>query len=133
MAQSESEKIALLQKAIRERKQVVGYCNGLPREFCPHILGTKRGEWRTLVWQFGGESSRGGADLPNWRGFELKDLDQITLRDGAWHRGWETGRRQQHLIDVIDTVVDPAHAAEIRGTSPPHIPRLVAARRGLRR
>jgi hypothetical protein len=131
MAQREDEKIALLRIAIRELRQVVCGGKGLPREFCPHILGTKERVWRTLVWQFDGSSERGG--LPSWRGFDLHDLEQITLRDGEWHRGWETGRRKQHLIDVIDTVVGPAHAAEIRETSPPRIPPLVPARRGLRR
>lgn len=133
MAQTHDEKRALIRTAIRELKQVTGYCNGLPREFCPHILGTKHGDWRALVWQFAGTCSKGAAELPNWRGFQLADLEQLTLRDGEWHRGWETGRRKQHLIDVIDTVVAPAHAAEIRGTLLPHIPQLVAARRGLRR
>ena len=131
MAQREDEKIALIRTAILELKQIACYGKQLPREFCPHILGTKEGVWRALVWQFDGQSEHGG--LPSWRGFNLFDLDDVTLRDGEWHRGWETGRRKQHLIDVIDTVVDPAHAAEIRETSPPHIPRLVPARRGLRR
>ena len=58
MAQYEDEKIALLRTAIRQLKQVVGLCNGLPREFCPHILGTKHHEWAALVWQFGGQSTR---------------------------------------------------------------------------
>lgn len=128
MPQAENEKLDVLRRAIRELKQVVGYRIGLPRMFCPHILGTKNGVWRTLVWQFDGESERGG--LPSWRGFDLHDLDELTLRDGEWHRGWETGRRRQHLIDVVDTVVDPAYAAEIRETSKLHTPTHVAVPRG---
>jgi hypothetical protein len=99
--------------------------------YCRHILGTKEGAWRALVWQFGGQSESGG--LPSWRGFDLVDLDQLTLRDGEWHRGWETGRRKQHLIDEVDTVVDQAHAAEIRDTSPPRIPRPSVPRQALKK
>ena len=114
--------IELLRQAIRELKQVVGHCNGYYREFCPHALGHKQGVWKALVWQFGGTSSK-PKDLPNWRWLEWRDLSGITLRDGEWHRGWAKRRSDhRHHLDVIDTVVDEAHAAEILDTWPPHTP-----------
>lgn len=110
--------IELLREAIKTAKQVTGFCNNLPREFCPHILGTKGDHWNVLVWQFGGETSR-PERLPqegDWRCYELRDLDRLELRDGEWHRGWYTGRGEQHCVDDIDTVVDANRAAVLRRT-----------------
>lgn len=116
--QSVDDKISILRDAIRNVKQVTGLGKCLPREFCPHIMGTKNHVWRVLTWQFAGLSNSG--DLPGWRGFDLDDLDQIALRDGEWHRGSTTGQRDQSLIDLVDTIVDPAHAAEIRESAREH-------------
>lgn len=115
------DKIALIRSAIIHRKQVVAVYNGHERLFCPHILGTKSGGRKTLVWQFGGSSSK-PQELPLWRDFSVAGLAGITLRDGDWHRGWETGQRTQKAIDHIDTVVDPAYAAELRQISPRRTP-----------
>jgi hypothetical protein len=117
--QSLDDKVAVLRDAIRSLKQVTGLCNDLPREFCPHVLGTKRGEWQVLVWQFDGLSEKG--TVPGWRCFELRDLDQIASREGEWHRGYSTGQREQTCVDQIDTSVDPAHAAELRESERGHI------------
>lgn len=109
--------IELLREAIKTAKQVTGLCNNLPREFCPHILGTKGDHWNVFVWQFGGETSRG--DLPeegDWRCYELRDLEKLELRDGDWYRGWHKGRGEQTCVDDIDTAVDASHAAELRDT-----------------
>lgn len=117
-----TQDIELLRTAIRDLKQVIAYDNGLYREFCPHVLGRKNGVWGVLVWQFAGDSSRPNS-LPSWRHFELRDLTQITLRDGEWHRGWvKYAPDPSRHFDHVDSVVDPAHAAEIRGTSTPRIP-----------
>ena len=78
-------KIALLRDAIENTKQVRAIARNLPRVFCPHILGTINGHWCVVVWQFGGYSNTG--DLPNWRCFALRQLDQIQVRDGPWHPG----------------------------------------------
>lgn len=125
---TQTDKIALLRAAITDLKQVQGTYDGLPRVFCPHILGTKAGTWKVFVWQFDGQSSRGG--LPLWRDWFLDRLFDITLRDGEWHRGWTTGQREQKSVDWIDTVVDPAHAAEVRHISMPRTPGLALPRRG---
>lgn len=129
--QTLNQKIALLRTAITELKQVTGSYEGYERVFCPHILGTKANVWKTFVWQFDGSSSKPHL-LPNWRDFPISELVNITLRDGDWHRGWTLGKRDQRAIDQIDTVVDPAHAAEIRNTSPPRTPTRGILRRGLK-
>lgn len=110
------EKIDLLRKAIQSRLQVTGFCNQLPREFCPHILGRKGIKWNVLVWQFDGMSDKGLPPEGAWRCFELHDLDQLATREGDWHRGFSSGRDDQHCVDQIDTVIDAAHGAELRET-----------------
>lgn len=116
------DKVAIIRTAITELKQVTAVYDGLERVFCPHILGTKYGVWKVFVWQFDGRSSRG--NLPEWRDWFLERLDSVTLQDGEWHRGWTAGKRDQKAVDWIDTVVDPAHAAEVRHTLLPRTPAL---------
>ena len=110
--------ISLLREAIQDLKQVIGSYNDYDREFCPHILGRKDGEWNVLTWQFGGETSQPEGLPPEgeWRCFNVADLSNLALRDGEWHRGWRTGRGEQHCVEDIDTVVDATHAAELRHT-----------------
>ena len=60
----------LLREAILNRRQVVAVCHGLPREFCPHVLGTKDDEEHCLAYQFGGASASGPlvpGSPANWR------------------------------------------------------------------
>jgi hypothetical protein len=120
MTFTSNEKIILLRAAIKELKQVTAVYNGLPREFCVHLLGTKNGDWKVLVWQFGGSSSKAD-DIPNWRDWHVGKITDLSLRDGEWHRGWETGRRTQKSMDRVDTAVDHLHSAEILGISDPRI------------
>lgn len=110
--------ILLLREAISGLKQVTGFYKEYDREFCPHILGEKKGEWKVLVWQFDGGTSRLGG-LPvggDWRCFSVDGLLELSLRDGEWHQGWHKGRGQQNCVDDIDTVVEAAYAAELRNT-----------------
>ena len=114
-------KIALLREAIQGLKQVTGSYDTFDREFCPHILGQKDGEWHVLTWQFGGGTSEPEGLPPegDWRCFRVDGLSNLVLRKGQWHHGWRTGRGEQHCVDDIDTVVDATHAAELRHTLPP--------------
>ena len=123
----------LFRAAIRDLKQVIAYDNGLYREFCVHMLGRKNGVWGVLVWQFAGDSSR-PQSLPNWRHFELRDLAQITLRDGVWHRGWvKYAPDPSRHFDHVDSIVDSAHAAEIHEISTPRTPARGLPRPGLKK
>jgi hypothetical protein len=94
----------LLRSAIRDRRQVVAYYQGHRREFCPHVLGTKAGKARVLVFQFGGETSHGPIVSPqdgDWRCFEVAELLDVELRDGEWHSGI-MHRGQQRCVDVVE-------------------------------
>lgn len=114
--------VQLLETAIVGHKQVVGACQGQWREFCPHLLGTRDGRWRTLVWQFAGGSQHGLPPEGDWRCFDISDMANLELRDGPWHRGWVTGRGEQRCVGVVQVAVDQEHAAQIRHTSPLRTP-----------
>ncbi len=96
----------LLRKAIRERLQVIGTYGGHRREFCPHAIGTSRGEMRCLGLQFGGGSSKGAMTATNagWRCFRVRGLSGLSTRPGAWHTLPQT--RPQTCIDAIDLEID---------------------------
>lgn len=116
-----ADALETIREAIRKRRQLTFTVNGHYRIACPHLLGRKHGEWHVFTWQINDESENGfkpGAQ--RWRCFDLDDMSGVAIQDGDWHRGWTTGKRKQSCIDVIDTQVDPAYAAQTRNTSPAH-------------
>lgn len=122
--QSQVMKLQIIRGAIQNHQQLFFTLDGFPREFCPHVLGTKQSEWHVFGWQFGGESKTGLPKGGDWRCLVLHDITtDIVARDGDWYRGWAMGKRGQSCIDTIDTVVDAAHAAEILSASPAHTPK----------
>jgi hypothetical protein len=132
--QSREIQASIIREGIRDAKQLVFTCLFHPREFCPHILGTKYGAWHVFGWQFAGTSSRGLKDGGDWRCLELHDIStDILIRDGQWYRGWTSGDGPSSCVDIIDTVIDPAHAAESRNIFPAHTRGHAPARRGLKR
>jgi hypothetical protein len=109
--------VSVIRNAIQNHLQLTFVAKDQPREICPHVLGTKKGVWHVLGWQFAGLSNTG--PLPEWRCIELRDIStEIVAREGEWHRGWTTGQRGQSCVDIVDTMIDPEHAALIRNTSP---------------
>ena len=120
----DSQMIAVIRDAIKNLHQLTFHTVGddgvvRHRVVCPHILGTKEGDWHLFTWQINDDSQHGfqpGAQ--RWRCFELEDMSNVQAREGEWYRGWTGGKRPQSCVDVIDTRVDDAHAAEVRSTSP---------------
>ncbi len=97
----------LLREAILGRRQVWGVYHGLPRAFCPHVLGTKGGTPHCLGYQFAGESASGPivpGSPDNWRCFAVAGLSQLSIRDGPWFTApnWD---RQQTCVERIDAEV----------------------------
>ncbi|MGO4706639.1 hypothetical protein AB4072_12790 [Microvirga sp. 2MCAF38] len=108
------DKVELLRAAILARKQVLATCKNLPREFCAHILGRKGNDWNVFTWQFAGDSERGLPLGGAWRCFRVRDLENLSLRDGEWYRGWEKWHEGQTCVDDIDQMVDAEYGPEIR-------------------
>lgn len=98
----------LIKRAIVERKQVTAVYDGLYRELCPHLLGTKQGRPQCLFYQFGGESRSGpivdGAP-GNWRCLPLDGLSNVRLRDGAWHTA-SNYSVPATCLDIVDVAVE---------------------------
>jgi len=106
--QTINESYGLLGLAAARRQPVAGIYDGLPRLFCPHVLGRKSGQFHALCYQFGGSSHRG---LPvmsegggGWRCIAVDKLSELKLRTGAWHT--ESRSPRQTCIDEIDFDVD---------------------------
>lgn len=94
----------LLRQAIIDRKQVVCVYQGLPREVCPHAIGTKRGERHVLVFQFGGQSSQGLPPDGQWRCMNPDEISGAIIQAGPWRTG-SSHTRPQTCIDQIDVEV----------------------------
>ena len=94
----------LLRNAILRRQQVLAVYKGLPRNMCPHAIGTKGGRAHCLVYQFGGRSSS-RAIVPgspaNWRCMIVDELSEVRVREGAWYTAWNYGRASS-CIDRVD-------------------------------
>jgi hypothetical protein len=93
-----------LRDAILQKLQFTAYYRGLLREFCPHVIGMKRGQEHVLGYQFGGQSSSGLPPNGEWRCFDVNGLSNISTRNGPW----QTGNRRtqpQRCVDQIDVEV----------------------------
>jgi hypothetical protein len=109
----QERKIGALRQAVENRKQVRAVIRGLPRVFCPHILGSLGARWYAIVWQFDGYSTHG--DLPNWRRFELDEIANIEVIDGPWHRGFRrTKDPVKFEFDSVDAMADTGFLGNIR-------------------
>jgi len=98
------DNVGLLREAIKAKKQVVATYQGRSREFCPHVLGTTKGDWVCLAYQFAGESSRrlvDGSDA-NWRCFKVNELFDIALRVGQWYTCPPRTQKPQRCVDLIE-------------------------------
>lgn len=116
MSTALEQKARTLMYAVENKKQVRAVIRGLPRVFCPHILGTKGPRWHAVVWQFGGYSSIG--DLPNWRRFELAEIMDIEVVDGPWYRGFRRTRDPRKFeFDAVEAIADAEHLGNVRPIS----------------
>src|SRR3982074_1058228 len=101
---------ALFRNAILAERQVICTYDGLPRELCPHIIGTnKDGEEAVLAWQFAGESS---GKLPQWRCLRLAEGRNAPPRNRPWHQG-RAPRTSQTCVSAIDLDVN-IHVRKLR-------------------
>jgi hypothetical protein len=101
---------ALFRNAILAERQVICTYDGLPRELCPHIIGTnKDGKEALLAWQFAGESS---GKLPQWRCLKLANVRDARARAGRWHEGG-SHRTEQTCVSDIDLDIN-IHVRKLR-------------------
>lgn len=95
----------LFRSAIRKRQQILCTYQGIPREVCPHAIGWKHGAEHAMTFQFGGQTSKGwlrsGGD---WRCMDLRQVRNVTVRDGTWHTGTNHSRRQTCVDQIAEEV-----------------------------
>jgi hypothetical protein len=102
-----SDVFGLFHQAILERHQVVCSYQGYHREICPFILGYKRGAEAALVFQFGGESSRGLPLAGEWRCLLLADVRDAVVREGEWYGDAKHSKAQSCVDDIyVDVNTD---------------------------
>ena len=96
-----------IRQAIIERQQIACSYNGYHRVCCPHAIGYTNGVPRVLVYQFGGDSSRGLPIGGEWRCMDIPLMTQIRVSPGPWHTGVGHSRSQtcvkQVDIDITTT------------------------------
>jgi hypothetical protein len=93
----------LLEKAIKEKKQVTATYKDLKREMCPHCLGEKSGSINCLFYQFAGESSTRPiipGSQENWRCIDISKLKDVSLKEGPWHTAENHSKKQTCVDDV---------------------------------
>ena len=91
----------LLKQAILQRRLVTAFYEDHERHFCPHVLGTKRGEAHVLGFQYAGGSSTGLPASGEWRCMRVQGLTEILLHDGPWRTG--TGHSwNQVCVDTVE-------------------------------
>lgn len=95
---------AALKAAIRDRQALSCRYHGHLRQICPHVLGTKDGEARVLVYQFAGGTDSGLPPGGEWRCLVLRDLSDVAPLDAGWHTAPHA--QPQTCIDDVDTEVD---------------------------
>jgi hypothetical protein len=99
----------LIEKAIKEKKQITATYGGHYRELCPHTLGkNKDGHLQCLCYQFGGSSSSKRitpGSTHNWRCMELDKLSNVKLREGAWFSA-PNHSRPSNCLEIIYVEVE---------------------------
>jgi hypothetical protein len=98
----------MIRQAILNKDVVVATYHGYVREMCPHVIGTKNGRARSLLYQFAGGSSSGlGPDRStnNWRCLFVDELSSVSVKKltGQWHTAPHSG--PQTCVDMIDVEV----------------------------
>ena len=92
----------LLAWAIENKRPVVCRYRESSREICPIILGqNKDGEDSVLVWQTGGDTSKGPLRKPSWKCFVLQNVAEMAISEGDWQAG-SSHQEQQVCVKDVD-------------------------------
>jgi hypothetical protein len=91
----------LLAWAIENRVPLDCVYDGRRREICPVILGQSRGHAVALVYQTGGETSRGPLRQPEWKCFQLSKLSGAVRAGRLWQVG-ASHTQAQSCVQIVD-------------------------------
>jgi hypothetical protein len=97
----------IVRDAIVNKRQIVERYNDFVREMCPHCIGKgKNGQEMALFFQFAGGSKSGLPPEGEWRCIDLRELTDVTAREGQWHTD-DSHKKSQTCVKQID--VEVAH------------------------
>jgi hypothetical protein len=107
----------ILAEAIGAKCRVVARYNGEERVFSPHALGTKRGAYHVLVYQFAGGSRTGLPPGGEWRCLDVAGLSDLRQEPGPWRTAPNVFNPQSCLdeVEVLADPLPPRSAAQARG------------------
>lgn len=92
---------SVIRAAIVSRQQITCTYHGLERICCPHAIGWTGGLERVLMFQFAGMSSSGLPAGGEWRCMDVRGMENVRSRPGAWHSG-PRHTRQQTCVKHVD-------------------------------
>jgi hypothetical protein len=102
-ARQPDETYQVVRTAVVNRRPISAVYDDCVRLFCPHRLGrNKKGEFRVLCYQFGGESRSGlkpAGSPDNWRCLALDKLSRVKLLDGEWRTAANHSRPASCVVD----------------------------------
>jgi len=101
MASRSSSTYHLFAWAIENHARISFEYDGVMREVCPTILGHSGGAETALVWQVGGQTSRGMLRDPEWKCLRLSKMSHVELRNGSWQAG-SSHRQAQSCVKEVD-------------------------------
>ena len=105
-----SKSLEIIKKAMNERRSISAYYGRYFRKLSPYELGTKKGIYQCLFYQYGGESSGGninGKSKSNWRCLKLNRLEQIQILDEPLHKPDKiTHKKPSYCVDNIIKQID---------------------------
>ncbi len=112
--QTVDEIYALLRTSGVRKLPIAAIYEGLPRLFCPHLLGrSKQGRLHAFCYQFGGASESGlpatAEGVGGWRCIAVERLSRVELCGGNWRTAPRSGR--QTCIEQVEFDID-AQTAE---------------------
>jgi len=91
----------LLAWAIENRVPLDCTYDGHRRKICPVILGQSGGHAVALIYQTGGETSRGPLRQPEWKCFQLAKLSGAKPAFRSWRAG-ASHRQAQSCVRIVD-------------------------------
>jgi len=99
------DKWLILKEAIESKKSISCIYSGLFRLCCPHTLGRTNGIERVLVYQFGGESSKGLPRGGEWRCMELHKMSEVAITDHPFLTGTQF-TTPQTCVRYVEYVIE---------------------------
>ena len=99
-----SSTFELFRNAVLSKRRVSFSYQGFHRETCPHAIGWKFGKEQVLVFQYGGDSSKGLPPGGEWRCFPIAGIANAQIESGPWMTAGNHSRPQTCVSEIAAEV-----------------------------